>query len=128
MRRIAERPQQCHRECLGAGVDQIAYRGTNAFLVERNQHAPGLIDALAHFAHQAARHDRLRITPAAVVPEVFNRNAGGETHQALQHEGIAKAAGRDQAGGRAGAFNQRVGGLGSAVAEGADAAKQTVRR
>ncbi len=127
VRRIAERPQQSHRKRLGAGVDQIAHRGANAVLVERNQHVAGLIDALAHFADQAARHDRDRIAPPAVMAEVFNRNAGGETHQTLQRERVAKAARRNQPGGCAGAFDQRVGRLRGAMAEGADAAEQIFR-
>ena len=51
MRRIAERPEQSDRKGLGAGFDQFANRGANALLVKRHQHAAGLIDPLADFAH-----------------------------------------------------------------------------
>ena len=127
VRRIAERPQQHHRESLRAGVDQFADRAAHALFVERNEHATGLIDALAHLAHQTARHDRIGVTASAVAPEMLDRNAGREAHQPLQRQRVAEAARGDQAGGRAGALDQRVGGLRRAVAEGGDLAEKLFR-
>ena len=124
VRGIAERPEQHHRESLRAGVDQFADRAAHALFVERNEHATGLIDALAHLAHQAAGHDRIGVTASAVAPEMLDRNAGSEPHQPLQRQRVAEAARGDEAGGRAGALDQCVGGLRGAVAEGGDLAEK----
>ena len=55
---------------------------------------------------------------------MLDRNAGSEPHQPLQRQRVAEAAGGDEAGGRAGALDQCVGGLRGAVAEGGDLAEQ----
>jgi hypothetical protein len=109
---------------LHAGVKQFGNSAAHARFFERNEHATGLIDPLANLANEAARHNRIRIASAAVAPEMLDRNTGGEAHQPLQRQRVAKAAGGDQAGGRAGALDQRVGGLRGAVAEGGDPAEK----
>jgi hypothetical protein len=127
VRRIAERPEQRHREGLNAGLDQFARRLAHAVFVEGNQHAAGLIDSLAHLANERPRHDRIGVAAAAVTPEMLHRDAGGEAYQPLQRQRVAEAAGGDETGGGAGALDQGVGGLGGAMAESGDAAKKLFR-
>ncbi len=84
-------------------------------LVERDQHIAAVIDALAHFAGQARRHQRLRL----VVHHVEDRGAVGPRLLGDFVDG-AEAFGDQQSGLDALALEQRVGADRGAVTEKAD--------
>ena len=109
VRRVGVGVEQADGDRLDALVEQAAHRALGVSGLQRLADVSSGVDPLVHRDPQMARHQDRRLLPGHVVEPRHPKRAD------LEH--VAEALGRDQAGARALALEDRVRGHGGAVAD-----------